>query len=175
MGSTFARLFNDQQAGLEIFCLSCLWNFSETKEDRSLVLRKIGLEPFIHSLLKFDVPDVVDDNRIYDVIHANEASLGCLGGYEILNFFSVLLGYWAGLEINLDVIPVIMTGGSLNLPVTAEVSAGHCHLLASFFPCIPGTRFHVCAYTHVKVEIALYPTYEITKFIKGQHSVLCMI
>jgi hypothetical protein len=24
------------------------------------------------------------------------------------------------LEINLDVIPVIMTGGSLNLPVTAE-------------------------------------------------------
>jgi hypothetical protein len=30
----------------------------------------------------------------------------------------------AGLEINLDVIPVIMTGGSLNLPVTAEVSAG---------------------------------------------------
>ena len=25
-----------------------------------------------------------------------------------------------GLEINLDVIPVIMTGGSLNLPVTAE-------------------------------------------------------
>jgi hypothetical protein len=27
---------------------------------------------------------------------------------------------YAGLEINLDVIPVIMTGGSLNLPVTAE-------------------------------------------------------
>jgi hypothetical protein len=26
----------------------------------------------------------------------------------------------AGLEINLDVMPVIMTGGSLNLPVTAE-------------------------------------------------------
>jgi Flp pilus assembly protein TadB len=31
------------------------------------------------------------------------------------------------------------------------------------------------AYTHVKVEFALHPTYEITKFIKGQHSVLCMI
>jgi hypothetical protein len=26
----------------------------------------------------------------------------------------------SSLEINLDVIPVIMTGGSLNLPVTAE-------------------------------------------------------
>ena len=25
-----------------------------------------------------------------------------------------------GLEINLDIIPVIITGGSLNLPVTAE-------------------------------------------------------
>ena len=35
--------------------------------------------------------------------------------------------------------------------------------------------FFIRAYTHVKVEFALHPTYEITKFIKGQHSVLCMI
>jgi hypothetical protein len=35
--------------------------------------------------------------------------------------------------------------------------------------------FFIRAYTHIKVEIALHPTYEITKFIKGQHSVLCMI
>jgi hypothetical protein len=35
--------------------------------------------------------------------------------------------------------------------------------------------FSIRAYTHVKVEFALHPTYEITKFIKGQHSVLCMI
>ena len=39
-----------------------------------------------------------------------------------------------GLEINLDAIPVIMTGGSLNVPVTAECYAGHCHSLASFSP-----------------------------------------
>jgi hypothetical protein len=39
-----------------------------------------------------------------------------------------------GLEINMDAIPVIMTGGSLNLPVTAECYAGHCHSLASFSP-----------------------------------------
>ena len=31
--------------------------------------------------------------------------------------------------------------------------------------------FFIRAYTHVKVEFALHPTYEITKFIKGQHSV----
>ena len=80
--STLARHFNDKQAELEICCLSCLWDFSETKEDRSLLLRKIGLEPIVHSLLK-DIPDVVDDNRIYDVSRANERSLGCLGGYEI--------------------------------------------------------------------------------------------
>jgi hypothetical protein len=37
--------------------------------------------------------------------------------------------------------------------------------------CIPVTRFSYVH--HVKVEIALHPnTYEITKFIKGQHSVL---
>jgi hypothetical protein len=30
--------------------------------------------------------------------------------------------------------------------------------------------FHTCVYTHVKVEFALHPTYEITKFIKRQHS-----
>ena len=35
--------------------------------------------------------------------------------------------------------------------------------------------FFIRAYTRVKVEFALHPTYEITKFIKGQHSVLCMI
>ena len=71
MGSTVARLFNDKQAELEIICLFCCWDFSETEEDRSLVLRKIGLEPFIHSLLKLDVT------------RANEASLGCLVQYEI--------------------------------------------------------------------------------------------
>jgi hypothetical protein len=40
----------------------------------------------------------------------------------------------AGLEINLDVIPVIMTDGSLNLPVTAEfMLVIVTPLLASFF------------------------------------------
>jgi hypothetical protein len=36
------------------------------------------------------------------------------------------------------------------------------------------TRFSY-VHTHIKVENALHPTYEITKVIKGQHSVLCMI
>ena len=39
----------------------------------------------------------------------------------------------------------------------------------------PLRAFFIRAYTHVKVEFALHPTYEITKFIKGQYSVLYMI
>ena len=61
--------FNDKQSDLELYCLMCLWNFSEIKEDRKLVLRKIGLEPFIDSLLK---------DALVGVIHINEASVGCL-------------------------------------------------------------------------------------------------
>ena len=62
---------NEKQNDLELYCLMCLWNFSEIKEDRQLVLRKIGLEPFIDSLLK-DAPEPDA------VINVNQASVGCL-------------------------------------------------------------------------------------------------
>ncbi|CAB4018738.1 uncharacterized protein LOC113664598 [Paramuricea clavata] len=72
-----ASYFNNKQTELEMCCLSCLWVFSEIEEDRSLVLKKIGLEPFIHSLLK-NTPDVDDDDDwTCDVVHA---SSGCLAG-----------------------------------------------------------------------------------------------
>jgi hypothetical protein len=74
-----ASYFNNKQTEVETCCLSCLWVFSEIEEDRSLVLKKIGLEPFIHSLLK-NTPDVDDDDWTCDVVHA---SSGCLAGYEI--------------------------------------------------------------------------------------------
>ena len=67
-----AKHFNRLQDGMEISCLLCLWNFSETKEDRQLVLKKIGLEPFLHSLLK-DTSDVHDG-----ILRVNEVSVGCL-------------------------------------------------------------------------------------------------
>ena len=69
--------FNEKQNELEIFCLLCLWNFSEIKEDRQLVLREIGLEPFLHSLLKTGP----DDYLGHSLIHVNEASVGCLAQY----------------------------------------------------------------------------------------------
>ena len=69
-----AKHFNGQQEEMEVFCLLCLWNFSETKEDRQLVLRKIGLEPFLYSLLK-DIPDVHDC-----FLRVNEVSVGCVAG-----------------------------------------------------------------------------------------------
>ena len=67
-----AEHFNAQQNEMETKCLICLWNFSETKEDRQLVLMKIGLEPFLHSLVK----DTSDAHG--NTLRVNEASMGCL-------------------------------------------------------------------------------------------------
>ena len=57
------KSFNSLQDTLETSCLDFLWNFSETKEDRQLVLKKIGLEPFLHSLLK-DTSKVGYQNKL---------------------------------------------------------------------------------------------------------------
>jgi hypothetical protein len=72
------RYFNHEQNILEVLCLKCLWCFSESKEDRQMVLRKIGLEPFIHSLLKVSSPDIDDDIREDVCFRVNQASMGCL-------------------------------------------------------------------------------------------------
>ena len=73
-----ARYFNCEQNELEVLCLNCLWCFSEIKEDRQMVLRKIGLEPFIHSLLKVSSPDIDDDIGEDVCFRVNQASMGCL-------------------------------------------------------------------------------------------------
>jgi hypothetical protein len=58
--------------------------------------------------------------------------------------------------------------GSLKV-IQTKLTSVYCLRLHSSY------AFFTRAYTHVKVEFALHSTYEITKFIKGQHSVLCMI
>ena len=68
------RYFNREQNELEVSCLQCLWNLSEIKEDRRMVLRTIGVEPFIHSLLK--VSSDIDDS--VEHVYINQASVGCL-------------------------------------------------------------------------------------------------
>jgi hypothetical protein len=73
-----ARYFNREQNDLEMKSLACLWNFSEIKEDRQMVLRTIGLEPFIHSLLKVSPPDTDDDIGEHVCIRVNQTSMGCL-------------------------------------------------------------------------------------------------
>ena len=73
------KRFRERQLDLEVFCLLCIWNFSEIKEDRRLVLKTIGLDPFFYSLLK-DPTDFegIEQVEEYDIIRVNEASVGCL-------------------------------------------------------------------------------------------------
>ncbi|XP_028395295.1 uncharacterized protein LOC114519372 [Dendronephthya gigantea] len=72
--------FNEKQEELEIFCLYTLWNFSEMKADRQLVLKVIGLEPFLYSLLKDEssVKDLEKKSRLNQI---NDSSVGCLVQY----------------------------------------------------------------------------------------------
>ena len=72
------RYFNREQNELEVSCLRGLWSLSEIKEDRQMVLRTIGLEPFIHSLLKVSPPDTDDDIGAHVCIRVNQTSMGCL-------------------------------------------------------------------------------------------------
>ena len=72
------RYFNREQNELEVSCLRGLWSLSEIKEDRQMVLRTIGLEPFIHSLLKVSPPDTDDDIGEHVCIRVNQTSMGCL-------------------------------------------------------------------------------------------------
>lgn len=67
---------NDNGDKLEILCLFCLWNFMEMERDRSIVLKRIGLKPFINSLLRV----ASDTDQEYLVFHINEAAVGCLCG-----------------------------------------------------------------------------------------------
>lgn len=74
------KYFNERQEALEISCLHALWNFSEMKAERQLVLREIGLEPFLHSLLK-DESNVVYPVENSNLGKINESSAGCLAQY----------------------------------------------------------------------------------------------
>ncbi|XP_028395296.1 uncharacterized protein LOC114519373 [Dendronephthya gigantea] len=71
---SFIHDMNHNSNRLEISCLHCLWNFMEKEKDRSIVLKMIGLEPFINSFLKVSS----DVDQEYFVISINEAAVGCL-------------------------------------------------------------------------------------------------
>lgn len=77
--------FNSCQLFLQLCCLSFLWNFAETPEDRKFALSKGVLPLTIEALLLN--PQLTDSNRCIDdirepfmVVSLNEAAIGCCGG-----------------------------------------------------------------------------------------------
>lgn len=68
---------NGNQNLLEYGCLITLWNYSETKEDRRMVLKEIGLDMFMKSLVK----QPHNGDEYLEVSQINEAAVGCLAQY----------------------------------------------------------------------------------------------
>lgn len=77
------RFINAVQINLLVVCLTFLWNFSETKQDRKLIIEK-GLFPLTLDALLFD-PNMKYDfdplNELGDmVVEVNEQAIGCVAG-----------------------------------------------------------------------------------------------
>ena len=74
--------FNQGQLVLQLCCLSFLWNFAETPEDRKFVLSKGVLPLTIDALLLHPKP--LDDSNSHDIasmiVGVNETAIGCCGG-----------------------------------------------------------------------------------------------
>ena len=74
--------FNQGQLVLQLYCLSFLWNFAETPEDRKFVLSKGVLPLTIDALLLHPRP--LEDTNSIDtasmIVGVNETAIGCCGG-----------------------------------------------------------------------------------------------
>ena len=69
------RSVTDNQKILEYSCLGAVWSYSELEEDRRIVLKKIGLDMFMKSLIRNPwQADELDP----EVININECAVGCL-------------------------------------------------------------------------------------------------
>lgn len=78
--------FNYCQLFLQFCCLSFLWNFAETPEDRKFALSK-GVLPLTIEALLLNPQSLMESNRSIDneresflVVSVNEAAIGCCGG-----------------------------------------------------------------------------------------------
>ena len=74
--------FNQGQLVLQLCCLSFLWNFGETPQDRKFVLSK-GVFPLAVDALLIQ-PCPLEDTGHIDIagiiVSVNEAAIGCCGG-----------------------------------------------------------------------------------------------
>ena len=67
--------FNQGQLVLQLCCLSFLWNFGETPQDRKFVLSKDIFPLTVDALLLQPCP--LEESLVFDV---NESAIGCCGG-----------------------------------------------------------------------------------------------
>ena len=65
----------DNQKILEYSCLGAVWSYSELEEDRRIILKKIGLDMFVKSLIRSPWQA---DELDREVININECAVGCL-------------------------------------------------------------------------------------------------
>ena len=74
--------FNQGQLVLQLCCLSFLWNFAETPEDRKFVLSKGVLPLTIDALLLHPRPleDTYNIEISSMIVGVNETAIGCCGG-----------------------------------------------------------------------------------------------
>ena len=65
------------QKSLEYYCLYALWNYSELEEGRRIVLKNIGLDMFIKSLVRSPLQghEGVLEPEVIDI---NNSAVGCL-------------------------------------------------------------------------------------------------
>ena len=72
------RDLNNEQMVLHMHCLSLLWNFSETRHDRRMVLKKGGLPFVIEALLSDPDEYLPSSDEYWEVASINETAVGCL-------------------------------------------------------------------------------------------------
>lgn len=63
---------------LQMHCLSLLWNFSETRDDRWLVLKNGGLQWVTNALLLNPHEYTTEDEEFWEIAGINETAVGCL-------------------------------------------------------------------------------------------------
>ena len=74
--------FNQGQLVLQLYCLSFLWNFGETPQDRKFLLSRDVFPLTVDALLL--QPSPLEDTGHIDIasmiVGVNETAIGCCGG-----------------------------------------------------------------------------------------------
>ena len=69
---------NNEQRALQTNCLSFMWNFSESRHDRQLVLKYRGLKWVTEALLLEPLDESMDEHERWHTVGIHESAVGCL-------------------------------------------------------------------------------------------------